>query len=116
MADSSLAIIDRYSENMRLVCQNPSQLKSRCSSSQHLATAMGGLLGDLEGSIVTFLENENAITLPAFQSMRKTLAVCASTLEKNPSKDDIIAILSQLNRHSQALEKVVAINTNPSLT
>lgn len=115
MADSSLAVIDRYSDNMQLVRRKYSELETRCSSSQHLATAMSGLLQGLANFLNTFLANEKTFTLPAFLSMRKTLGLCASTLEKNPSKDDIIELLSQLNRHHAALEKLVAMNTK-SLT
>src|SRR6202035_1070406 len=115
MAESSLAMIDRYAHNMFLVSQKYRQLQIHCSSTPQLADTMNGLLKSLGECLNTFTTTEREITIPIFLSIRKTLARCSSLLECNPSKADIIAILSQLSRHPPALDKVVAPNTE-SLT
>jgi hypothetical protein len=115
MTESSLAMIDRYAHNMFLVSQKYRQLQIHCSSTPQLVNTMNGLLNSLGECLNTFTTNEREITIPIFLSIRKTLTRCSSLLECNPSKADIIAILSQLSRHPPALDKVVAPNTE-SLT
>jgi hypothetical protein len=111
MADSSLAMIDRYAHNMFLVSQKYRQLQMHCSSTPRLASTMNGLLISLGECLSAFTTNEREITIPTFVSIRKTLDRCSSTLESHPSKADIMEILSQLSRHPPALDKVVAPNT-----
>ena len=113
-SDHSLAIIDRYADNMYSVGLGLNRLRGHCASTPYFGQ-MNSLLQGLGQCLAAFSENETMTTLPLLLSIRNTLSLAASTLETTPSQRDIQSILSQLARYPPSLDKILNLNTQ-SLT
>src|SRR5437868_13425278 len=109
-SDHSLALIDRYADNLQSVGLRLNHLRGYCSSSPYFGQ-MNGLVQSLGQHLAAFSENETLTTLPLLLSIRNTLSLAASTLETAPSQCDIESILSQLARYPPSLDKILDLNT-----
>jgi hypothetical protein len=114
MTDHSLALIDRYADNLLSVDLRLNHLRVQCSSNPHFAP-MNGLLQRLGQCLANFSETNTTITLPLLLSIRNTLSMVISTLAMAPSQHDIKSTLSQLARYPPSLDNVINRNTK-SLT